>query len=67
MRIKKIIEDNFENKKVLVPGETNEHMASLFPQPTFVKKEDYENALVIVTDTANRERISGEFWEEGKR
>lgn len=65
--LKHIIEDNFTNKKVLVPGETNEHMASLFPQPTFVKKEDYQDALVIICDTANRERISGEFWQEARK
>lgn len=65
--LKRIIEDNFENKKVFVPGETNEHMASFFPAPTFVKKEDYQNALVIVCDTANRERISGDFWQEAKK
>lgn len=65
--LKKIIEDNFKNKKVLVPGEMNEHMIPFFPQPTFVKKEDYQEALIIVCDTANRERISGEFWQEGKK
>lgn len=65
--LKEIIEDNFENKKVLVPGETNKHMVSFFPQPACVKKEDYKNALVIVTDTANRGRISGKFWQEGKK
>lgn len=64
--LKKIIEDNFFNKRVLVPGEMNEHMLPFFPTPTFVKKEDYENALVIICDTANRERISGEFWEQSK-
>lgn len=65
--LKRIIEDNFENKKVFAPGESNEQMASFFPSPTFVKKEDYQNALVIVCDTANRERISGEFWQEAKK
>lgn len=65
--LKNIIEDNFPNKRVLVPGEMNEHMRPFFSNPTFVKKEDYENALVIICDTANRERISGEFWQQAKK
>lgn len=65
--LKQIIEDNFKNKKVFVPGEMNENMTPFFPPPTFVKKEDYNEALVIVCDTANRQRISGDFWKEGKK
>ncbi|WP_342276509.1 bifunctional oligoribonuclease/PAP phosphatase NrnA [Spiroplasma endosymbiont of Nebria brevicollis] len=65
--LKIIIENNFPNKRVLAPGEMNDHMLPFFPTPTFVKKEDYENALVIICDTANRERISGEFWQQSKK
>lgn len=64
--LKHIIQDNFANKKVLVPGETNDHMRPFFPEPTNVTIDDYKNALVIVCDTANAPRISGEFWKTGK-
>lgn len=64
--LKHIIDDNFANKKVLVPGETNDHMRPFFPEPTNVTIDDYKNALVIVCDTANAPRISGELWKTGK-
>lgn len=61
--LKTIIQDNFPNKKVLVPGEMNAHMSSFFPEPDMLQPQDYQEALVIVCDTANRERISGENWK----
>ncbi len=59
------IKDNFPSKKVLVDGESNKYLAFL-ATPDFVKQEDYSGALVIVTDTANVERIDSKYWQEGK-
>lgn len=64
--MKKIIEENFPKKKVLVPGDMNEYMQRFFPQPDIVNQSDYQDALVIICDTANRERISGQFWQAAK-
>ncbi len=64
--LKTIIEENFPNKKVLVPGDMTEYMIKFFPPAMIVNSKDYQNALVIITDTANRERISGQFWQEAK-
>lgn len=62
--LKKIIEENFPKKKVLVPGDMTDYMLKFFPQADIVNQSDYQNALVIICDTANRERISGQFWQE---
>jgi len=64
--LKIIIEDNFLRKKVFVPGDMNDYMKSFFTEPSIINEANYDNALVIICDTANRERISGEFWKKGK-
>lgn len=64
--LKAIIEDNFKDKKVLAVGEMNERMLELFGECDEVDEKDYEQALVIVCDTANRERISGQLWNLAK-
>lgn len=64
--LKRIIEENFPKKKVLVPGDMTDYMAQFFQAADIVNSKDYHNALVIVCDTANRERISGQFWQEAK-
>lgn len=62
--LKRIIEENFPKKKIFVPGDMNDYMAQFFNPADIVNSKTYENALVIITDTANRERISGQFWQE---
>lgn len=62
--LKRIIEENFLKKKVLVPGDMNDYMAKFFKPADIVNQRDYHEALVIICDTANRERISGQFWQE---
>lgn len=58
------IKDNFSNKKVYVAGED-------VPSLIFLNKMDdipdeaYDNALVIVVDTANQARISDERYSKG--
>lgn len=64
--LKTIIEENFPNKKVLVPGDMTDYMLKFFAPATVISSSDYQNALVIITDTANRERVSGKFWQEAK-
>lgn len=59
--LKYLILDNWPNKKVLAPGEKLEDFVHL-GEPDEVTKDDYENALVIITDTANKARIDGEYW-----
>lgn len=62
--IKKIIEENFPKKKVLVPGDMTDYMLKFFKPADIVNQKDYHDGLVIICDTANRERISGQFWQE---
>lgn len=62
--LKKIIEANFPKKKVLVPGDTNDFMMKFFPPADVVNQSDYHDALVLICDTANRDRIAGQFWEQ---
>lgn len=64
--LKRIIEENFPKKKVLVPGDMTDYMLQFFNSSDIVNSKDYKDALVIITDTANRERISGQFWQEGQ-
>ncbi|MGL5268681.1 MAG: DHH family phosphoesterase [Spiroplasma sp.] len=64
--LKTIIEENFPNKKVLVPGDMTDYMLQFFQTSDIVNSKDYHNALVIICDTANKERISGQFWQEAK-
>lgn len=53
-----IIKDNFPNKDVKVASEeTNEFVSKFFPKPSVVKVTGEE--LLIVTDTANVDRIDG--------
>lgn len=59
------INDNFPMKKVLVDGESNKYLAFL-ATPDLVKEEDYREALVIVTDTGNVERIDSKYWQKAK-
>lgn len=55
-----IIKENFKEKKVLVGGEeTNDFTDKFFPSPENISQEIIDNSLVIITDTANTERIDG--------
>ena len=51
-----LIQTNFPQKKVFTAGEDKETLAFL-KQMNPPKESDYEDALVIVTDTANQPRI----------
>ncbi|EQB23891.1 DHH subfamily 1 protein [Streptococcus equi subsp. zooepidemicus SzS31A1] len=62
--LKSIIRHNFPDKKVLITGFDEPSLAwiSLMDQ---VSDADYKDALVIVTDTANRPRIDDERYTMG--
>lgn len=61
-----LIYSSFPEKKVLTAGESAGDLCFL-SEMTLPSKEDYEKALVIVTDTANIARIDGEEYNLGKQ
>lgn len=63
--LKELILANYPDKKVFAVGE---HDASLsfMAQPDQIADDVYNNALVIVTDTANTERVDDQRYTEGK-
>ncbi|KUF36579.1 oligoribonuclease [Lysinibacillus sp. F5] len=63
--LKEIILANYPEKKVFAVGE---HDASLsfMAQPDEIADDMYDNALVIVTDTANTERVDDQRYTKGK-
>lgn len=63
--LKELILANYPEKKVFAVGD---HDASLtfMAQPDQVADDVYEHALVIVTDTANTERVDDQRYTKGK-
>lgn len=59
-----LIRDNFPEKKVYTVGEEADSLRFLLPMDR-ADDADYSNALVIVCDTANRERISDSRFASG--
>ncbi|AGM24619.1 DHH family phosphoesterase [Spiroplasma chrysopicola] len=59
------IKDNYPTKKVLVDGQPNPYL-NFLATPDIVHNQDYEGALIIITDTANEERIDSPYWKLGK-
>lgn len=62
--LKALIEKNYPEKKVYAAG-AHDELLTFMGQPDPVAKTDYEGALVIVTDTANTDRIDGPFYDTG--
>lgn len=62
--LKELIQTNYPDKTVLAAG-THDVLLSYMAEPDNVTEKDYEGALVIVTDTANTDRIDGPFYEQG--
>ncbi|WP_347862586.1 bifunctional oligoribonuclease/PAP phosphatase NrnA [Salimicrobium sp. PL1-032A] len=62
--LKKIIETNYPEKKVLVTGEDDRNFEFLGRMDE-VEDEDYRGALVIVNDTANQARIDDNRYAQG--
>ncbi|MFD2692159.1 DHH family phosphoesterase [Sporolactobacillus shoreicorticis] len=59
-----LIKDNFSDKNVYIVGEESDSLKFLI-QMDQIDDAVYKNALVIVCDTANRERISDERYSCG--
>lgn len=59
-----LIRDNLPDKKVYCVGEAEPTMAKLLT-PDVINDEMYRDALVIVTDTANQERIDDQRYTQG--
>ena len=62
--LKEILKTNFSDKKILATG-VNEPTLSWIAEMDEVLDNDYEGALVIVTDTANTPRIDDDRYDKG--
>lgn len=62
--LKEILKANFSDKKILATG-INEPTLSWIAEMDEVPDNDYEGALVIVTDTANTPRIDDDRYDKG--
>ena len=62
MGLAQLIKDNFPQKRVFTDGKNNENLDFL-GKNNQLKKEDYQNSLTIVCDTAGWERIDSQYWE----
>ena len=62
--LKEILKTNFSDKKILATG-VNEPTLSWIAEMDEVPDNDYEGALVIVTDTANTPRIDDDRYDKG--
>ena len=59
-----MLKATYPSKKVLVASDDTTNLDK-FITVNKARYEDYENALVIVTDTANKQRIEGSWWSKG--
>jgi phosphoesterase RecJ-like protein len=64
MGLKALIQDNYPNKKVYAVG-AHDELLSYLDRPDNIPDEVYNGALVIVTDTANTERIDDQRFSKG--
>ena len=65
MRISRIVKTSFPEKKVYVTGEEAESLKFLYRMDD-IADDTYEDALVIVCDTANEARVSDQRYASGK-
>lgn len=66
MGLASIIQANYPNKKVYTPG-THDPALTYLGEPLHVDDALYKGALVIVTDTANQERIDDQRYTMGDK
>ncbi len=62
--LKELIHHNYPNKHVFAVGEHDESLTFL-QQPDVIEDERFKDALIIVTDTANTERIDDQRYKNG--
>ncbi|WP_240374618.1 DHH family phosphoesterase [Bacillus piscicola] len=61
-----LIAHNYPEKKVVLKGEEEPSLAFLTDEAAVEQRaDDIHDSLVIVCDTANRERIDGDGWDQG--
>ncbi|MGF9979241.1 bifunctional oligoribonuclease/PAP phosphatase NrnA [Viridibacillus arvi] len=65
MGLQAILQATYPEKKVFTTGEHEESL-SFLGEPQVVTDKEFENALVIVTDTANTERVDDQRYNQGK-
>ncbi|MFE6168801.1 bifunctional oligoribonuclease/PAP phosphatase NrnA [Viridibacillus arvi] len=65
MGLQAILQATYPEKKVFTTGEHEESL-SFLGKPQVVADKEFENALVIVTDTANTERVDDQRYNQGK-
>lgn len=65
MGLQAILQATYPEKTVYTTGEHEESL-SFLGEPQVVADNEFENALVIVTDTANTERIDDQRYKQGK-
>ncbi|MFJ8512400.1 DHH family phosphoesterase [Lysinibacillus xylanilyticus] len=63
--LKELILANYPEKKVFAVGEHDESL-SFLANPDNITDDVYDDALVIVTDTANTERVDDQRYTKGK-
>ncbi|CAJ0892882.1 5813_t:CDS:2 [Entrophospora sp. SA101] len=56
MGLAQLIKDNFPEKKVFTDGKNNDSLSFLGKNDQ-LEKRDYQNSLIIISDTASQERI----------
>lgn len=63
--LKALLHGAFPDKRILAAGTTSQGL-SFLGQMDKVVLSDYEDALVIITDTANLDRVDGPHYDKGK-
>lgn len=60
-----MLKATYPDKRILVAGSDKSNLDKFITVDS-AKREDYSHALVIVTDTANKQRIDGAEWDTGE-
>lgn len=63
--LKELLALNYPTKKILATGQ-HETTLGFLARPDNVTDEDFKGALIIITDTANTERIDDQRYKQGK-
>lgn len=56
------LKDRYPNKEIYAVGDEAKAYADIYPKAHVIDQATYNNSLAIIVDTANKERISGEFY-----
>jgi len=64
--LKKLLEYNYPQKKIFAVGSHDESLSYL-ATPDRIDDDVYQDALVIVTDTANTERVDDDRYSQGAK